>query len=123
MKNGRCFTREDWENIFYITKILRTGGDINKILNYFVLFFSKEDFFKITAKYGIDEYGITDSDYGDEQDCFAPMDGKNILFCYWPIVGDIKISLLQQKEKNLRQHLITCLSFTNALKKKIRRLN
>ena len=113
MKNSEDFRKEEWEETSRIAETLREIREsksndsienvINKMLNSFVLFLLRENFFKLTPKYGMDEYGIpVDLDYGDEPTCFAPMDGRIIHFRYWPLVGDIKVSLTRQGEEKLR---------------------
>ena len=112
MKDSKDFSKEEWKETSRIAKILQEVREVNEMLNSFVLFLLTKNFFKLTPQYGIDEYGIPiDADYGDDQTCFALMDGQNILFRYWPLVNDIKISLAQQGEKKLKTTFDFCLNF------------
>ena len=122
MKNSEDFGKEEWERTSYIAGILQgvrkyepiflVRNIANKMLNSFILFLLKENIFKLAPQHGIDEYGIPfDSCYGDEPVCFAPMDGKIILFRYLPIVDDIKDSLVRKKEKKIEMTFNFLLKF------------
>ncbi len=131
MKNNEDFRKEEWDKTSHIAKTLQKIREskskdfikniANKMLNSFVLFLLRKNFFKLTPQHNIDEYGIpADSDYGDEPVCFAPIDGKITLFRYWPLVDDIKISLDQQGEKKLKTIFDSLLKFHERIEKETR---